>query len=133
MTELPAVTFSPDDWSADLAVDVHDEDFRYRLEQRFCSLAWDLLALGVTVILEFGLWGRAERDLLLAGARRLGVPVELRYLELPFEQLWQRVEARNQRADRGAVVIDRAELERYARIFQAPDRDELSLYDPGQA
>lgn len=57
VASLPGVTFSPDDWSADLDVDVHDEGFRYRLEQRFCVLAWELLAVGVNVVLEFGCGG----------------------------------------------------------------------------
>jgi len=127
---LPAVTFSPDDWSADLEVDVHDEPFRYRLERRFCVLAWDLLALGVTVVLEFGLWGYDGRELLRRGARARGHPVELRFLDVPFEELWRRVEARNGRADRGAVLLTRAELERAATIFQPPDPNELARYDP---
>lgn len=130
VTDLPAVTFSPDDWSADLGIDVRDEDFRYSLEQRFCRPSWHLLALGVNVILEFGLWGRGERDVLLDGARDRGVPIELRFLDVPFDELWRRVDARNDRTDEGAVVIDRAELERYAAIFQAPDVEELELYDP---
>ncbi len=127
---LPAVTFSPDDWSADLGVDVHDEAFRYRLEQRFCVLAWDLLALGVNVVLEFGLWGYDERELLRRGARARGHPVELRFLDVPFEELWRRVAARNGRAEKGAVLLTRAELERAATIFQTPDGDELARYDP---
>ncbi len=129
VAQLPAITFSPDDWSADLQVDVHDEPFRYRLEQRFCLLAWDLLALGVNVVLEFGLWGYDERELLRSGARTRGFPVELRYLQVPFDDLWQRVETRNDRAKRGEVSLTRAELERAAGIFQPPDVGELDRYD----
>lgn len=130
VTALPAVTFSPDDWSADLDVDIHDEPFRYRLEQRFCVLAWDLLALGVHVVLEFGLWGYDEREVLRRGARARGHPVELRFLDVPLEELWRRVDARNTRAEKGAVVLTRSELERAAGIFQPPDASELARYDP---
>jgi hypothetical protein len=48
---------------------------------------------------------------------------------VPFEELWRRLEARNERADKGVVVITRAEMEGYAGIFQAPDADELAQYD----
>lgn len=130
VAQLPAVTFSPDDWSADLQVDVHDEAFRYRLEQRFCVLAWELLALGVDVVLEFGLWGRDERELLRGGARARGIPVELRFLDVPVDELWRRLAARNDRAEPGAVIITRDELVRYAGIFQPPDAAELARYDP---
>lgn len=130
VAELPAVTLSPDQWSADLGVDVFDETFRYRLEQRFIGLAWELLALGSTVVLEFGLWGRDERDLLRDGARSRGVPVELHHLDAPFEDLWSRVDARNARGGHGTAQIPRAELERYATVFQRPDAAELAAYDP---
>lgn len=127
--ELPAVTLSPDDWSAALGVDTHDEGFRYRLEQRFIVLAWDLSALGQTVVLEFGLWGREERDLIRAGARARGVPVELRFLDVPFDELWRRLERRNAGGAVGEVVISREELTAYAGVFQPPDADEFTLYD----
>ena len=128
--ERPAVTLSPDQWIADLAVSVLDEPFRYRLEQRFIRLGWELLALGVTVVLEFGLWGRSERDELREGARARGVPVELHHLDVPADELWRRVQARNARAEHGAVVLTRDDLDRYAGIFQRPDEAELALFDP---
>ena len=126
--ERPAVTFSPAQWIADLVVSVSDEPFRYRLEQRFIRLGWELLALGVTVVLEFGLWGRSERDELREGARARGVPVELHHLDVPLDELWRRVEARNAWAEHGAVVLSRADLERFAAVFQPPDAAELALF-----
>lgn len=129
VAELPAVTFCPDDWMVDLGAELRDEEFRYRLEQRFCSLAWELLVLGQSVTLEFGLWGRDERDALRLVARALGVPVELRYLDVPLDELWRRVQARNERGAPGTVVMTRAELEGYADIFQDPDPEELALFD----
>lgn len=60
-------------------------------------------------------------------ARAAGVPVELRALDVPLEERWQRVQRRN--AEPGAVVISRAELESYERWWQAPDAEELAAYD----
>jgi predicted kinase len=90
----------------------------------------DLLKLGVSVILEFGFWGRSERDEKRALARELGIPVELHYLDAPFEKLLGRLEARRRQGVWGAVPIDRTHLEHYAQIFQPPDSEELSLFDP---
>lgn len=67
--ELPAVRLCPDEWMADLGVDLFDEATRDRLERRFWSHAQDLLRLGQTVILEFGFWSRTERDEKRLGAR----------------------------------------------------------------
>ena len=128
--DRPAVTFSPDQWSADLEVSVFDEPFRYRLEQRFVNLGWELLALGVTVVLEFGLWGRSERDVLREGARTRGVAVELHLLDVPIDELWRRVQTRNGRAEHGTVELSRDDLDRYAEIFQRPDEAERALFDP---
>ncbi|MEU0038727.1 MULTISPECIES: ATP-binding protein [unclassified Streptomyces] len=55
--EIPAVRLCPDEWLADLGVDLFDERMRDQLEGRFWAHAQDLLRLGQTVILEFGFWG----------------------------------------------------------------------------
>ncbi|GAA5017444.1 AAA family ATPase [Streptomyces siamensis] len=78
--EIPGVRLCPDEWLADLGVDPFDERTRARLEGRFWEHAQDLLRLGQTVILEFGFWGRSERDEKRLAARALGVPVELHCL-----------------------------------------------------
>ncbi|NUW33299.1 ATP-binding protein [Nonomuraea sp. SMC257] len=74
--EIPAVRLCPDEWMADLGIDMFDDPTRDRLERRFWEHAQDLLRLGQSVILEFGFWGRAERDEKRSGARALGLPVE---------------------------------------------------------
>jgi predicted kinase len=42
-SEIPAVRLCPDEWLAELEVDLFDEPFRERLERRFRKLALDLL------------------------------------------------------------------------------------------
>ncbi len=41
-----------------------------------------VLRLGVSVVLDFGLWARIERDEMRSAARGLGVGIELHYLEV---------------------------------------------------
>ena len=127
---LPAVRLSGDEWMTDLGVDLFDQPFRDRLEARFRDLAARLLRLGVHVVLEFGFWSRAERDELLAVARGLGVAVELRYLDVPVDELWRRIDARNRSDMWKARPITRAHLDEWSEVFEAPDAAELAAYDP---
>ncbi|KAB8188804.1 AAA family ATPase [Nonomuraea phyllanthi] len=127
--EVPAVRLCPDEWMASLGIDLFDEQARDRLERRFWEHAQDLLRLGQSVILEFGFWARSERDEKRSRARALGVAVELRYLAAPIDELCRRLEARNGKGEPGTVPISRELLEEYAKLFQAPDDDELALFD----
>jgi hypothetical protein len=45
------------------------------------------------MILEFGFWGRSERDEKRVSTCALGVPVELRYLTASIDEVWRRPEA----------------------------------------
>lgn len=127
--EVPAVRLCPDEWMADLGIDLFDERTRGRLERRFWSHAQDLLRLGQAVILEFGFWERSERDEKRRAARALGVPVELRYLDVPADELRRRVEARNGAGGRSAARITPEMLEEYTKLFEAPTDHELALFD----
>jgi predicted kinase len=127
---LPAVRFGADEWMVALGVDLWEQPFRSRLEARLRALAADLLRLGVAVVLEFGFWSRAERDELLAMARGLGVSVELRFLDVPMEELWRRVDARNRTDAWPDRPITRVEMDDWSGKFEPPTVDELARYDP---
>jgi len=75
--KLRAIRFSPDEWMNILVVDLYDEGMRAKIEALQWKLAQGLLTLGLTVIIEWGTWGRSERDTLRTGARALGAAVEL--------------------------------------------------------
>jgi predicted kinase len=127
---LPAARFGADEWMVALGVDLFDQPFRARLEARFRELAASLLGMGTSVVIEFGVWSRAERDELLAMGRGLGVPVELRYLAAPLDDLWRRVDARNRTDAWAARAITRTEMEEWSERFEAPTAEELAQYDP---
>ena len=126
---VPAVRFCPDEWKHDLGIDYYDEKRRVRLEQRLWRLGQELLGLGQSVILENGFWAREERDELRLVGRNLGVAVELHYLAAPVDELWRRLEIRNELALPGTVPIKREDLEKWAQQFEAPDAAELALFD----
>ena len=66
-----------------------------------------------------------------AVARDLGAGVELLYLHLPIDELWQRIDARNSEPPWDSYPISRAHPGRVETAsFQAPDAAELALFDP---
>jgi predicted kinase len=122
-----AVRLNPDEWESALDVDPFDEGFQARLEAEFWELAQRLLVLGTPVVLDWGFWARSERDEKRAVARTLGVAVELRFLDAPYEELVRRVVARDAA---GGIAITERHMEGYRGIFEPPTDDELALYDP---
>ena len=127
---LGAVRLCPDEWMAALDIDFYDGATRERLEVQFWGLAQELLQRGICVVLESGFWLRSDREEKLTGARRLGVAVEIHFLDVPFDELWRRIERRNVESGWGTVPIVRSDLEKWASLFQAPDPHELALFDP---
>ena len=122
-----AVRLDPDAWESALDIDPFDEGFQARLEAEFWKLAQQLLVLGTSVVLEWGFWARSERDEKRDTARTLGAAVELRFLDVPYEELVRRVAARHAA---GGIAITERHMERYRAIFEPPTADELALYDP---
>src|SRR2546430_6867321 len=110
-----AVRLNPDEWESALDVDPFDEGFQARLEAAFWELTQRLLVLGTSVVLEWGFWARSERDEKREAARRLGVAVELRFLDPPYEELVRRVVARQ---TAGGIPITQSHMESHRRIFQ---------------
>jgi predicted kinase len=129
---LPAVRFSPDEWLEALALDLYDEERRGRIEALQWRLARELLARGLVVIIEWGTWGRSERDALRLGARALGAAVELHYLDAPVDVLFERIRRRGMehwstrpspaRRSRGGVRPFRPRTRRRWRCSTRPSR-----------
>ena len=124
-----AVRLNPDEWESALDVDPFDEGFQARLEAEFWELTQRLLVLGTSVVLEWGFWARSERDEKREAARTLGVAVELRFLDAPYEELVRRVVARH--AD-GGIAITESHMERY-RGFSSRRRRKLLSSRPAVA
>ena len=123
--ELHALRLCPDEWMAARGIDLYDEAARARIETLQWKLAQRILALGRTVIVEWGTWGRSERDALRAGARALGASVELHYLSAPGDVLFERVQQRGMEDP----PISRADLEQWIANFQEPTAEEAARFD----
>ena len=123
--ELRAIRFCPDDWMDALSLDLWDERMRERIESLQWQLGQQLLARDLAVIVEWGTWGRSERDALRLRARELGAAVELHYLSAPVEVLFERV----QRRGLENPPITREHCLQWAEAFQAPTTEEQALFD----
>jgi predicted kinase len=93
-SRLRAIRFSPDEWMDALPSGLYDEQRRGKVEALPWKFSQERLALGLTVIIEWGTGGRTERDTLRLGARALGAAVELHYLPAPADVLLDRMRRR---------------------------------------
>jgi predicted kinase len=123
--EREGLRLCPDEWMQALGINLWEEGVRGRIEALQWELGQRLLALGGTVIIEWGTWGREEREVLRLGGRALGAAVELHYLSAPLEVLFERIQ-RRQLED---PPVTWEQVEGWAQIFQAPDAEEKALYD----
>lgn len=123
---IGGVRLCPDEWMDQLAIDLYDEESRAKIEALQWQLGQRLLKLGLVVIIEWGTWGKSERDTLREGARELGAAVELHYLSAPPEVLFERIQRRGMEDP----PIKWEAVLRWAEIIQVPTEEEMALFDP---
>jgi predicted kinase len=94
------------------------------------TVQWEVAAaalrLGVNVVLGNGCWARAERDDFRRRAEALGAKVEIRYLEVPREVLWERLSRRNANPPPHTFKVTKAQFDEWWGVFEAPGPEELS-------
>lgn len=122
---LSAVRLSADDWMEALAIDLWDAAAREKVEALQWQFARELLARGMTVIIEWGTWSRLERDALRQGAKALSAVVELHYLSAPIDVLLERVQRRGMEDPpiRGDQLLE------WTSVMQIPSAEEMALFD----
>jgi predicted kinase len=128
-SERRALRLTQDDWVIALGSTPWDEPTVEKVDAELWRLAQEVLRLGLSVVLDFGLWARSERDEMRTVARDLGVGVELHYLEVPHDELWRRIDARNLEPPWSNYPIGRADFDKWCRIFEPPGAEELALFD----
>ncbi len=121
---LVAIRLSADDWREELVLGLWDEDARDRIEQRQWQLPGRLVAVGASVVIEWGTWSRAERDRIRVVAQHPGARTELHHLAAPSEVLSERVVRRG----RDGPVISRQQIEEREAAFDFPSHDETERW-----
>jgi predicted kinase len=131
--EQHALRLTLDEWhirlfGQDFTLDfVHPEhDARHKLIE---EIMWDVAAralqLGTNVILDFGFWGKNEREDYRARAAQVEANTIIHFLNVPEQELLARLEVRNANLPAGTFQIPAAKLREWMQIFQAPSPDEL--------
>ncbi len=123
--ELRAVRFCPDEWMDALGIGLWDAGVRERIEKLQWKLAQEILALGQNVVIEWGTWGRSERDALRVGARAIGAAVQLHFIDAPVELLFDRIRRRN----RESPPITLEDVVKWSESFERPSVEEMALFD----
>ena len=123
------VRLSAEAWQAALGVGHADSDFHERLQSTLYAHALTLLRRGVDVILEDGLWMRAERAEKIADARSCAARVELHVFDVDHDTLWARLEQRNDEAESAAYPMTEAELRWAGGLFEPVTAEELAAVD----
>jgi predicted kinase len=111
-----------------LGINLWDGAMRAKIEALQWSMAQSLLKLGISVIIEWGTWGRSERDALREGARTLAAGVELQFLDAPVEELFRRAQLRVMESP----PMTREDLQRWSDGFERPTVEEMALFDKPQ-
>jgi len=124
-----AVRLNIDEWVAALGVGLSNNTIRDKLQVRLYEHGITLLKLGQSIILEDLLWRRDERDRHRAVAHELGAAIEIHYFDVPFDELWRRLETRNATGACDTVPITKELLKACWLKFQRPDEAELALFD----
>ena len=109
-----------------LGINLHAEADRERIESLQWQLAQRLLELGNIVIIEWGTWGKWERDRLRLRARELGASVEIHYLAVSLDVLFGRIQRRNMENP----PITWEAVQKWGSISEIPGKDEIALFDP---
>jgi len=124
-SRLRAIRFAPDEWMDSLSLNLYDEERRAKIEALQWNLAQQLLPHGLIVIIEWGTWGRLERDDLRLRARALGAAVELHFLSAPVDVLFERIQRRGVESP----PVTRESLLQWQQVFQPPTPEEMALFD----
>lgn len=132
---VPALRLTGDDWMHRLYPGISTREAelgpcRGRVEQTQWQIALQVLRLDCSVVVDWGVWSRAERDVCRQEARAAGARVVLCFLNVPLDTLWERIDRRNAARPSDTFQISRTDLLRWSELFEPPTDEELALYDP---
>jgi predicted kinase len=120
-----ALRLTPDHWMIPLFGDSMAGGKRFALEGRLISVALQALRLGISVVLDFGLWGRDERSALRWLAQSVGAACQVVYLPVDKDVQLARVAHRQATTPHQTFPMSEAELDQWREQFEVPDAAEL--------
>ena len=111
------------------AGEMHDTYVR-RAEQYLLSLSLQIQRSGTDVILDWGLWTRAQRERLRGFCAEHGIDSEIHYLRIPQDEWERRIRKRNAARDPeqpDAYTVDEGLLRKVEALFEEPAAEEIDV------
>lgn len=132
-TEMGAAVLSVDEIMLTLfgqdAGEAHD-CYVQNLMRLLLRKSVEFASVGISVILDTGLWTKAERKVVRAFYQNQGVVCEIHYLDVTDEEWKRRIAQRNKASvqNGSAYYVDAGLIEKANRIFEAPSREEIDVW-----
>lgn len=127
--ERNALRLTPDEWIPVLygnnLTQEQLDSVRGPVEVMQWQVAEQALRLGMSVILDWGLWSRREREDFRARAAALAANSELFFLDVATDELFDRLAARNANLPPGTFHVTREQLLLWATWLERPLPEEL--------
>lgn len=121
-----ALRFSPDEWMIPLFGESEADDKRDLLEGLLINAGLRALAVGTSVVLDFGFWGRDERSALRSLGASVGAGVEIVYLPIEAVTQRRRVQERLRVRPWQTFPTTDSDLEQWRAQFEEPTALELA-------
>ena len=106
------------------------DDYVERLERYLFDKSVEIVETDINVILDWGLWTKAERDHARAFYKSHGIECEIHYIDVS-DDVWQlRIDKRNELVRQGklsAYIVDEGLKDKVSSLFEVPDRSEADV------
>lgn len=109
--------------------DMHDE-YVARTEKYLFDKSADVIENGISVILDWGFWTRAERAFARKFYGSRNIKCEFHYIDIKDELWMRRIENRNRLISEGkldAYYVDEKLAQKFGAIFEPPSDDEIDV------
>jgi len=129
-SERGALRLTKDEWMKALYAHDNPASASDVVEGRLIQIGMRALELGISVVIDFGLWSRDERSALRQAAADIGAAVQICYFELTPTEQRKRLDQRLDEAPHETWLITDQELTEWASKFDTPTSAELDGSEP---
>ena len=106
--------------------DQHDA-IAERMQLYLRGKAVEIVRAGVSVILEWGFWRRADREEMSRYLDERNIPYEWYYMDVTPEQLRRNVTKRNAHPGPSDYIVDEGLLQKCLSAFEPPEAGEMDI------
>ena len=108
----------------------HDE-YVEKTETYLFEKSVEIVETGINVVLDWGLWTKAEREYARDFYRKHNIPCEIHYLDIPDDEWNRRIQKRNADISSGktkAYFVDEGLADKARQLFERPEEKEIDVY-----